>query len=105
MSFALEGLNPRLVGDQLILSLAQPATPAEASGIGGSHISTPQLSMLRLGGPEELQQATNAADRNGFGLCCPAHRALASYDNIYVSMIAETDRCPEIPTNGDEDDQ
>ncbi len=57
----LEGLNPRLVGDQLVLSLVPPTTPQEISGVTGSYISLPQLALLPLGRPEELEQATNAA--------------------------------------------
>lgn len=57
----LEGLNPRLVGNQLILSLAPPATPLEASGVKGSYILLSQLSLLPLGRPEELEQSANAA--------------------------------------------
>ncbi|MBV8189489.1 MAG: hypothetical protein JO339_19770 [Alphaproteobacteria bacterium] len=57
----LEGLSPRLVGNQLILSLAPPATPQEASGVTGSHISALQLSLLPVGRPEELEQAANTA--------------------------------------------
>jgi len=61
VSLTLEGLNPRLVGDQLILGLAQPATPLEASGAAGSHILLSRLSLLPLGNPEKLEQTTNAA--------------------------------------------
>jgi hypothetical protein len=61
MSMALDGLNARLHGDQLILSLAPPQSPAEAAGITGSYISAPKLSMLPLGSPESLEEANNAA--------------------------------------------
>lgn len=56
-----EGLNPRLVGDQLILSLVPPATPQESSGIRGSHILLSKLSALPLGHPDEREQNTNHA--------------------------------------------
>src|SRR5260370_1421340 len=49
---AVEGLNPRLVGDHLILSLAPPNTPFDASGVTGSHIFVEMLSALSLGRPE-----------------------------------------------------
>jgi hypothetical protein len=57
----VEGLNPRLVGDHLILSLAPPNSPFDASGVTGSHIFVEMLSALSLGRPEELADATNAA--------------------------------------------
>jgi hypothetical protein len=57
----VEGLNPRFVGDHLILSLAPPKTPFDASGVTGSHILVEMLSALSLGRPEELADATNAA--------------------------------------------
>ncbi|MCP3383417.1 hypothetical protein NLM31_23910 [Bradyrhizobium sp. CCGUVB4N] len=57
----LDDLNPRLVGNQLILSIAPPATPLEASGVNGSYILLSQLSLLPLGSPEKLEQTTNAA--------------------------------------------
>lgn len=57
----LDGLNPRLVGDQLLLSLAPPTTPQEASGIAGSCIAVPKLSLLSLGSRGELEQTTNEA--------------------------------------------
>jgi hypothetical protein len=61
VNLTLDGLNPRLVGDQLILSLAPPTTPQEASGVTGSYISLAQLSLLPLGGFAQLEQATNAS--------------------------------------------
>ncbi len=61
LSAALEGLNPRLVGDQLVLSLVPPRTPREAAGIIGSHISAPKLSALPLGTAQQREAATNAA--------------------------------------------
>jgi hypothetical protein len=61
VSLPFDDLNPRFVGDQLILSLAPPTTPYEASGVTGSFISLPQLSLLPRGRAEELEQITNAA--------------------------------------------
>jgi hypothetical protein len=57
----LEGLNPRLVGDQLVLSLAPPTTPLDASGVTGSRISLFRLSLRSLGRLEERAQATDEA--------------------------------------------
>ena len=61
VSLATDGLNPRFAGDRLILSLAQPQTPLEASGIGGSHISLEQLTQLPLGSQDELRKAKSEA--------------------------------------------
>ncbi len=61
VNLELDGLNPRLVGDQLILSLAPPTTPQEASGVRGSYIALPELSHLPLGSPAELEKAVNDA--------------------------------------------
>lgn len=61
VNLELDGLNPRLVGDQLILSLAPPTTPQEASGVRGSYIAMPELSQLPLGSPAELEKAVNDA--------------------------------------------
>jgi hypothetical protein len=61
VDLALEGLNPRLVGDNLILSLEPPATPLEASAIRGSCIRLTGLSLLPLGSPDERERSTNGA--------------------------------------------
>ena len=61
VNLELDGLNPRLVGDQLILSLAPPTTPQEASGVRGSYIAMPELSQLPLGSPAEREKAVNDA--------------------------------------------
>jgi hypothetical protein len=61
VDLALEGLNPRLVGDNLILSLEPAATPLEASAIRGSYIRLTGLSLLPLGSLDELERNTNEA--------------------------------------------
>jgi len=61
VDLSVESLNPRFVGDQLVLSLLPPATPQEVSGIRGSHILLPQLSLSPAGRPEQLEQAANEA--------------------------------------------
>jgi len=61
MDLNVEGLNPRFVGDQLVLSLAPPRTPEQMSGIDGAYISIPELSLLGLSNPRAREQATNTA--------------------------------------------
>lgn len=61
VNLELDGLNPRFVGDQLILSLAPPTTPQEASGVRGSYIALPELSLLPPGNPAELEKGVNDA--------------------------------------------
>lgn len=61
VNLELDGLHPRFVGDQLILSLARPTTPQEASGVRGSYIALPDLSLLPLGSPAEREKAVNDA--------------------------------------------
>ncbi len=61
VQLTLEGLNPRLVGKQLHLSLVPPKTPLEVSGIRGSYIWVRPLSRLALGPPDEVEQATTMA--------------------------------------------
>jgi hypothetical protein len=43
MSMNLDGLNPRLFGCDLVLSLTPPLTPQQAAGEGCSHIYIPDL--------------------------------------------------------------
>jgi hypothetical protein len=61
MGLAVEDLNPRLVGDRLILSLAPPKTPQEVSGTNGAYILIPELALLPLGRPQDLVEAKMAA--------------------------------------------
>jgi len=61
VSLALDGLNPRLVGNDLFLSLAPPATPFEVSGAEGSYIRLAGLSLLPLGSQDQLERDTNEA--------------------------------------------
>jgi hypothetical protein len=61
LGLAVEGLNPRLVGDRLILSFAPPKTPHEAAGTNGSYILIPELALLPLGSPQNLAEAKAAA--------------------------------------------
>jgi hypothetical protein len=57
----LDGLHPRLAGDQLILSLAPPATRLEAAGADGSYILVADLGIIALGTREDREAATNLA--------------------------------------------
>jgi hypothetical protein len=61
IGLGVEGLNPRFVGDTLVLRLAPPQTPAEASGTTGAHISVPHLSLKPPGTLERREQAMNLA--------------------------------------------